>query len=34
MYAEYAEAAKQIAPFVADTAVLLNQALAEAIGYV
>ncbi|HEY2236565.1 MAG TPA: adenylosuccinate synthase [Candidatus Angelobacter sp.] len=29
MYAEYAEAAKQIAPFVADTAVLLNQALAE-----
>ena len=29
MYTEYAEAAKQIAPFVADTAVLLNQALAE-----
>ena len=29
MYAEYAEAAKQIAPFVADTAVLLNQALAD-----
>jgi adenylosuccinate synthase len=29
MYTEYAEAAKQIAPFVADTAVLLNQVLAE-----
>ncbi|MGB8129820.1 MAG: adenylosuccinate synthase [Candidatus Angelobacter sp.] len=29
MYTEYAEAAKQIAPFVADTAVLLNHALAE-----
>src|SRR3954469_1515662 len=29
MYTEYAEAAEKIAPFVADTAVLLNQALAE-----
>ena len=29
MYAEYAEAATQIAPFVADTAVLLNRAIAE-----
>jgi adenylosuccinate synthase len=29
MYAEYAEAAKKIAPFVCDTAVLLNQALAS-----
>jgi adenylosuccinate synthase len=29
MYDEYAKAAEQIAPFVADTAVLLNQALAE-----
>jgi len=29
MYAEYAEAAAQIAPFVRDTAVLLNQALVE-----
>ena len=28
MYAEYAEAAAQIAPFVADTALLLNQAIA------
>ncbi len=28
MYAEYARAAEQIAPFVCDTAVLLNQALA------
>jgi adenylosuccinate synthase len=28
MYAEYAQAAEQIAPFVTDTAVLLNQALA------
>src|SRR5690242_9450463 len=28
MYKEYAEAAEQVAPFVADTAVLLNQALA------
>jgi len=27
MYAEYAQAAEKIAPFVADTAVLLNQAL-------
>jgi adenylosuccinate synthase len=27
MYAEYADAAKKIAPFVCDTAVLLNQAL-------
>jgi adenylosuccinate synthase len=29
MYAEYAQAAGKIAPFVADTAVLLNQALAQ-----
>ncbi|HZS27707.1 MAG TPA: adenylosuccinate synthase [Candidatus Angelobacter sp.] len=29
MYREYAEAAEKIAPFVADTATLLNQALAE-----
>ena len=29
MYAEYAEAATQVAPFVADTALLLNQAIAE-----
>ncbi len=29
MYAEYARAAEQIAPFVTDTAVLLNQALVE-----
>jgi adenylosuccinate synthase len=29
MYAEYARAAAQIAPFVADTAVLLNHALAK-----
>ena len=29
MYTEYAEAAEKIAPFVADTAVLLNQALAQ-----
>ncbi len=29
MYAEYAQAAEKIAPFVADTAVLLNQALAS-----
>ena len=29
MYEEYARAAEQVAPFVADTAVLLNQALAE-----
>ncbi|HEX7286933.1 MAG TPA: adenylosuccinate synthase [Candidatus Angelobacter sp.] len=28
MYAEYAQAAEQIAPFVTDTALLLNQALA------
>jgi adenylosuccinate synthase len=28
MYAEYAEASEKIAPFVCDTAVLLNQALA------
>jgi adenylosuccinate synthase len=28
MYAEYSKAAEQIAPFVTDTAVLLNQALA------
>jgi len=28
MYAEYAQAAEKIAPFVCDTAVLLNQALA------
>jgi adenylosuccinate synthase len=28
MYTEYAQAAEQIAPFVTDTAVLLNQALA------
>jgi adenylosuccinate synthase len=27
MYAEYAQAAERVAPFVADTAVLLNQAL-------
>jgi adenylosuccinate synthase len=29
MYREYAEAAKKIAPFVADTAVMLNKAIAE-----
>ncbi|HKR97007.1 MAG TPA: adenylosuccinate synthase, partial [Candidatus Angelobacter sp.] len=29
MYREYADAAEKIAPFVADTATLLNQALAE-----
>jgi len=29
MYAEYAQAAEKIAPFVCDTAVLLNQALAN-----
>jgi adenylosuccinate synthase len=29
MYEEYARAAEQVAPFVADTAALLNQALAE-----
>jgi adenylosuccinate synthase len=29
MYAEYAQAAEKVAPFVADTAVLLNQALAQ-----
>jgi adenylosuccinate synthase len=29
MYAEYAQAAEKIAPFVCDTAVLLNQALAS-----
>jgi adenylosuccinate synthase len=29
MYAEYAAAAEKVAPFVADTAVLLNQALAQ-----
>jgi len=29
MYAEYAQAAEKIAPFVRDTAVLLNQALAN-----
>ena len=29
MYKEYAEAAEKIAPFVCDTAVLLNQALAQ-----
>ena len=29
MYAEYARAAEQIAPFVADTAMILNQALAR-----
>jgi adenylosuccinate synthase len=29
MYREYAEAAKKIAPFVADTAVILNKAIAE-----
>jgi len=29
MFAEYAEAANQIAPFVADTALLLNRAIAE-----
>ncbi len=29
MYAEYAKAAEQVAPFVCDTAVLLNHALAE-----
>ncbi len=29
MYAEYAAAAKQIAPFVCDTTVLLNRAIAE-----
>ncbi|HVI08693.1 MAG TPA: adenylosuccinate synthase [Candidatus Binatia bacterium] len=29
MYAEYAAAAEKVAPFVADTAVLLNQALAS-----
>jgi len=27
MYAEYAQAAEKVAPFVCDTAVLLNQAL-------
>jgi adenylosuccinate synthase len=29
MYAEYARAAEQIAPFVTDTAVLINQAIAK-----
>jgi adenylosuccinate synthase len=29
MYAEYADAAHQLAPFVCDTAVLLNRAIAE-----
>jgi adenylosuccinate synthase len=29
MYAEYAEASRQLAPFVCDTAVLLNRAIAE-----
>src|SRR6516162_8259341 len=29
MYAEYARASEKIAPFVCDTAVLLNQALAK-----
>jgi adenylosuccinate synthase len=29
MYAEYAQAAEKVAPFVCDTAVLLNQALAS-----
>ena len=29
MYTEYARAAEQVAPFVCDTAVLLNQALAD-----
>jgi len=29
MYQEYAEAAEKVAPFVCDTAVLLNQALAQ-----
>ncbi len=29
MYAEYAEAAKQIAPFVCDTTVLINRAIAQ-----
>src|SRR5213082_1488776 len=29
MYREYAEAAKKIAPFVADTAVMLNKAIAS-----
>jgi adenylosuccinate synthase len=29
MYTEYAQAAEKVAPFVADTAVLLNQALAQ-----
>jgi adenylosuccinate synthase len=29
MYAEYAEAARQLAPFVTDTAALLNRALAD-----
>jgi adenylosuccinate synthase len=29
MYAEYAQAAERVAPFVCDTAVLLNQALSE-----
>src|SRR5437867_9458578 len=29
MYAEYAEAARQVAPFVADTAVLLNRDIAD-----
>ncbi len=29
MYAEYAQAAEKVAPFVRDTAVLLNQALAQ-----
>src|SRR5881397_915140 len=29
MYIEYAEAARQLAPFVCDTGVLLNRAIAE-----
>jgi len=29
MYSEYAEASRQLAPFVCDTAVLLNRAIAE-----
>jgi adenylosuccinate synthase len=29
MYAEYAEAARKVAPFVCDTAVLLNRAIAD-----
>ena len=29
MYAEYAEAARRVAPFVADTAVLLNRAISD-----